>query len=208
MRTIATLRTSPARRCLEQVEVDLARAEHDAIDLPSARGRRSRRAPRGTSRVVSSSSFDTDSLWRSRLFGVMTMSGLRNDAQHLPAQHVEHLRGRRRHAHRHVVLGAELQEALEARRGVLGTLPFVAVRQEQRQPADATPLGLARGDELVDDDLRAIGEVAELAFPDHEAVRDRWSSSRTRSRGRLLPTGTSPSRGNAAGRACRCLSGM
>ena len=91
-------------------------------------------------------------------------------AQHLPAQHVEHLRRRRRHADLHVVLGAELQEALEARRGVLRPLPFVAVRQEQREAAEAAPLGLARADELVDDDLRAVGEVAELAFPDHQAV--------------------------------------
>ena len=86
-------------------------------------------------------------------------------AHHLPAQHVEHLRGRRRHAHLHVVLGAELQEALEARRGMLRPLPFVAVRQEQREPADAAPLGLARADELVDDHLRAVREVAELALP-------------------------------------------
>ncbi len=47
---------------------------------------------------------------------------------------------------------------------VLGTLPFVAVRQHHREAAGTTPLGLARGDELVDDDLGAVDEVAELGF--------------------------------------------
>ena len=99
------------------------------------------------------------------------MSGLRKDAQDLPADHVIHLRGRRRHAHLHVVLGAELQEALEARGGMLRALAFVTVRQEQREPAQAAPLRFARADELVDDDLRAVHEVAELAFPDDERGR-------------------------------------
>ena len=103
-----------------------------------------------------------------QLFGVMTISGLRRRAQDLPAEHVKHLRRRRRHAHLHVVLGAQLQEALEARGGMLRALAFVAVRQEQREAAQAAPLGLARSDELVDDDLRAVDEVAELGFPDDE----------------------------------------
>ena len=94
-------------------------------------------------------------------------------APHLPAQHVEHLRRRRRHAHDHVVLGAELQETLEARRRVLRALPLESVRQEHRESAVAAPLRFARADELVDDDLRAVHEVAELPFPDHEAVRVR-----------------------------------
>ena len=72
----------------------------------------------------------------------MTISGLRNARTHLPAQHVEHLRRRRGHADLHVVLGAQLQEALEARRGMLGTLALVAVRQEQRQAATAGPIWL------------------------------------------------------------------
>src|SRR5256885_7113116 len=33
-----------------------------------------------------------------------------------------------------------------------------------------SPLDLARGDELVDHDLSAVGEVAELRFPDHQRV--------------------------------------
>ena len=92
-------------------------------------------------------------------------------AHHLPAQHVEHLRRRGRHADLHVVERAQLQEALQARRGVLGALAFVAVRQEQREPAQAAPLGFARGNELVDHDLGAVAEVAELRLPDHQRVR-------------------------------------
>ena len=92
-------------------------------------------------------------------------------AQHLPAQHVEHLRRRGRHADLHVLDRAQLQIALEARRGMFGTLAFVAVRQQQHDAAEAAPLGFARGDELVDDDLGAVGEIAELRFPDHQRVR-------------------------------------
>ena len=54
---------------------------------------------------------------------------------------------------------------------MLGTLPFIAVRQELRQTAHPAPLGLARADELVHHHLGAVGEVAELRFPDHQRVR-------------------------------------
>ena len=63
------------------------------------------------------------------------------------------------------VLGGHLQEALEPRAGVLGPLPFVAVRQQHDQAAVQAPLGTGRGDELVDHDLGAVGEVAKLGLP-------------------------------------------
>ncbi len=69
------------------------------------------------------------------------------------------------------MLGAELQEALEARGRVLRSLALVAVRQEQRQAAESAPFGFAGADELVDHDLGAVGEIAELAFPDHQRLR-------------------------------------
>src|SRR3954468_9511932 len=53
---------------------------------------------------------------------------------------------------------------------MLWPLPFIAMRQEQGQPTKTTPLGFARTDELIDDDLRTVGEVTELSFPDREAV--------------------------------------
>ncbi len=68
----------------------------------------------------------------------------------------------------HVVAGAELQIALDAGAGVLRALAFVPVRQQQNQSGQQVPLVFAGGDELVDDDLRAVGEVAELRFPHHQ----------------------------------------
>src|SRR3989442_12942519 len=91
-------------------------------------------------------------------------------AYHLQAQQMEDLRRSGRHADLHVVLGAELQIALRPRRRMLGPLPFVAMRQEQREPADAAPFDFAGGDELVDDDLSSIGEIAKLRLPDHQPV--------------------------------------
>ena len=72
-----------------------------------------------------------------------------------------------------VLLRAELEEALEPRARVLGAVPLVAVRQEQRQPRRLLPLRAARDDELVDHDLRAVDEVAELRLPEDERVRGR-----------------------------------
>jgi len=66
---------------------------------------------------------------------------------------------------------AELQIAFEARRGVLRPLAFVAMRQQQHEAAHAQPFRFARRQELVDDDLRAIGEIAELRLPQHQRHR-------------------------------------
>ena len=79
--------------------------------------------------------------------------------------------GRGQVAHRHVALGAELQIPLQPGRGMLRPLTLMAMRQQQRQAGHAQPLGLTAGEELVDDHLRAVGEVAELRFPQHQRVR-------------------------------------
>src|SRR5258708_22235805 len=84
---------------------------------------------------------------------------------------MEVLRRRRGDGDADVAVGAQLQEALEPRTGMLRPLALVAVRQQQRQPRARAPLRLARGDELVDDDLRAVDEVAELRLPEHQRVR-------------------------------------
>ena len=89
-------------------------------------------------------------------------------AQRLAAQQVEVLRGGRGLADLDVVAGGELQVALDAGAGVLGALAFVAVREQERDAAEQSPLVFGGGDELVDDDLRAVGEVAELRFPQDE----------------------------------------
>src|SRR5262249_21274518 len=57
---------------------------------------------------------------------------------------------------------------LQSSARMLGPLPLVAMRQEQHDAVGTLPLRVAAGDELVDDDLRAVGEVAELRLPEHE----------------------------------------
>ena len=76
----------------------------------------------------------------------------------------------RRVGHHHVVLGAHLQEPLDPRGGVVGSLALVAVRQQQHDRGALAPLLLGRGDELVDDRLRAVDEVPELGLPQHQRV--------------------------------------
>ena len=44
------------------------------------------------------------------------------------------------------------------------------VGQQHDEPGLPDPLGLAGGDELVDDALGGVGEVAELALPQHQGV--------------------------------------
>ncbi len=63
-----------------------------------------------------------------------------------------------------------MEVPLDARAGVLRSLAFVAVRQQQDQAGEQSPLVLARRDELVDDDLRAICEIAKLSFPENQRL--------------------------------------
>ncbi len=53
---------------------------------------------------------------------------------------------------------------------MLGPLPFETVRQQHHQAAQPPPLGLGAGDELVDDHLGRVDKVAELRFPQDQAV--------------------------------------
>src|SRR5438067_7931177 len=81
---------------------------------------------------------------------------------HLPPQHMKVLTSVSGVADLQIVLGAELQEPLQAGAGMLGALPFISVRQEQHDPAHSLPFRFAAGNELVDDRLRAIREAADL----------------------------------------------
>src|SRR6266508_2944061 len=92
-------------------------------------------------------------------------------AFHLAPQHMKILRGGGWIADLDVILGARLEKSLEARAGVLRALPFIAMRQKQNNPAGALPLRFRRHDELIDDGLRAIGEIAELRLPKTEHSR-------------------------------------
>ena len=91
-------------------------------------------------------------------------------AQRLTTQHVVDLSRSRRHADLHVLLGAELQITLQTRGGVLRALPFVTVRQQHHQATHTAPLLLAGADELVDNNLRTVGKVTELRFPDGQGA--------------------------------------
>ncbi len=106
----------------------------------------------------------------------------------LAAQQVEVLGRRRRARDADVALGGRAQEALQARRGVLRARALVAVGQQQRQARGLAPLGQAGDDELVDDHLRGVDEVAELRLPQHERLRAPPGCSRTRSPCTRAPT--------------------
>ncbi len=54
---------------------------------------------------------------------------------------------------------------------MLRSLPLVSVRQQQNQPAGLPPLGFGAGNELVDHDLGAVCEIAELRLPHHQRQR-------------------------------------
>ena len=121
--------------------------------------------------LANSSSVDTASLWRSSDLGVITTSGLRVDISICRRIMWKSCAG---------VVGAHtimLSSAHSCRKRssraetVLGALSFVPMRQEQRQAAQPIPLGFARRQELVDHHLRAVGEVAELRFPDVQRQR-------------------------------------
>ena len=101
-------------------------------------------------------------------FGRHDHQRLAEIAQHLAAQGMEVIGRCRAVTDLHIVFGAKLQEALETGRGVLGALPFITMRQQKRQARHAQPLAFARRDELVDQDLRRVAEIAELRLPEHE----------------------------------------
>ncbi len=86
---------------------------------------------------------ETESLCRSRLFGVMTISGFRSARSICRRSMWNICAGVEGTQTWWFISARELQETLEARRAVLGALPFVAVRQEQRNARDPAPLRLA-----------------------------------------------------------------
>src|ERR1041384_7503471 len=51
---------------------------------------------------------------------------------------------------------------------MLGALSFIAVRQQKHYTALLIPFLFTRCDELIDDHLSRIDEVAELSFPQHQ----------------------------------------
>ena len=166
---------------LEQVIVDLARTKDNAADVgvrhqPDGGLGHARRLGIVPEEAMEGGLRSEFGQGRNRLLVAQQRLGrhqhqrLAEVAGHLAAQHVEIVGGRRAVGDLHVVFGAELQIALEPGRGMVGALAFVAVRQEHHQPRHAEPLAFARGDELVHHHLGAVGEVAELAFPQRQRL--------------------------------------
>ena len=100
----------------------------------------------------------------------MTTSGRASRMACLASQEVEVLGRGGRVDDADVALGAERQEALEPRRRVLRARSLVAVRQQQGQARGLPPLGEAGDEELVDDDLGPVDEVAVLRLPQDERL--------------------------------------
>src|SRR5712692_1128871 len=91
----------------------------------------------------------------------------------LTPQQVEVLRRRRAIGDADVALRAEREETLQSGARMLRALAFVSMGQEQRQARRLPPLHEARDDELVEDYLAAIREIAVLRLPQHQCLRGR-----------------------------------
>ncbi len=89
----------------------------------------------------------------------------------LSPEEMEVLRGARAVGDADVDVGRQLQEALRTRAGVVRSLAFVRMREQQDERRPLPPLTARRDEEFVDDDLRAVDEVAVLRFPDHQSRR-------------------------------------
>ena len=83
----------------------------------------------------------------------------------LSAEAVEILRGGGGIDDLQVVFGGEMEEAFEARAGMLRALALEAVREQQDQAAELLPFFLSTGDELVHDGLSRVPEITVLSFP-------------------------------------------
>ena len=106
-----------------------------------------------------------------------------------------------------LLLGAELEEALQAGAGVLRPLAFVAVRQKQHDAGGLLPLGFGGDDELVDDHLGSVGEIAELRFPEDQHVRGHQAVAVVETEHGGLAEQASCKRGSVAAPSPRCCSG-
>ena len=74
-------------------------------------------------------------------------------------------------ANLNVVFGAHGEESLYPSTAVFGALALKSVGQQHDKSAQPVPLVFGTGDELIDNDLGAVPEVAKLCFPDHQSVR-------------------------------------
>ncbi len=94
-------------------------------------------------------------------------------ALHLATQNVEVVGRRRDVCHLHIVFRTKLEITFQTRRGVFRPLTFKTMRQKADETRHTQPLAFARRDELVKHDLRTIGEVTKLGFPQNKRAQVR-----------------------------------
>src|SRR6204780_1873776 len=81
------------------------------------------------------------------------------------------LRGGGRLADLNIISRCKLQEALDTRTRMFRPLPFVTVGQQHHKSRKQIPFVFTWGYELSDDCFRAVGEITELPFPQHQRFR-------------------------------------
>ncbi len=79
------------------------------------------------------------------------------------------LRGRGRLDDLDVVLRREREKSFEPRAGMFRPHALESVRQQQHESRQPPPFVFRAGDELINDDLRGVHEIAELRFPNHKS---------------------------------------
>src|SRR5262249_35170307 len=120
----------------------------------------------------------------SKLFGprngtLVSQKGFRrHDDQRFPKisanltpQDVKILGRRRQIADLDIIICTKLQKSLKSWPGMFRALTLVSMRKEKNYAAGSLPFRLGTDDELIDYDLGAVGEVAELCFPHAKQVR-------------------------------------
>ena len=166
---------SPARALARhQVDVDLAAAQHQpARRRGRGRAPRRRRSPaasglrpaRAATRRPSGGAAGSSASARSAAADRSSSSSAWRRSRWKYCAAVVQLARRRLMS----AAGSRKRSGRAAR--VIRPLAFVAVRQQEHQRRRQAPLGAPRGDELVDDHLRAVDEVAVLRLPDDQPAR-------------------------------------
>ncbi len=70
-----------------------------------------------------------------------------------------------------IVIGAGLEKAFEPCAGMFRPLSFLSVREQQHYAAWLLPFRFGGNDKLIDEHLRAVGEIAKLRFPNAKHSR-------------------------------------
>src|SRR4029077_4475534 len=165
---------------LVKIVIDLAGAEHHAFDL-GVRLELDRLALQklGIVPKYPVKARARPKLGESRYHALVTEQRLRRHqhkrlaelAVQLAPEHMEIIGGRGAIGDLPIVLGAELEIALDPRRGMLRALALIAMGEQHDEAGHAQPFALAGGEELVDHHLGTIGEIPELRLPQYQRVR-------------------------------------